>query len=148
VLIAVAGPHPTIVPLVVVLGLALLSGVALLVFLTRDQGPSPADVALSYERAWDELDFAALWILSGPGLRDGRTREQFVRDKRAAYDGALLGHLSVSTTIVGLAPEESADRVTVTTRVDPLDGDAVTDEIIVERIEGAWRVVDYRLAVS
>lgn len=148
-IVGVAGPHPTIIPLVIVLGLAFASGIALLVFLIRDHGPSPSDVALGYERAWDELDFNALWVLSGPGLRDGRTRDEFVRDKREAYRaGEQLRHLARATTVVGLRPDAGGERVTVTTSVDPCDGHPVTDEVVVQLIDGAWRVVDYRLAVS
>ena len=46
---------------------------------------------MAYEHAWDRLDFSTLWNLSGPNLRDGRTRDQFVRDKLAAYHGEGRG---------------------------------------------------------
>ena len=44
----------------------------------REPGPAAVDVALAYERAWDELDFNLLYDLSGPGLRDGLRRDQFI----------------------------------------------------------------------
>jgi len=147
--LAVAGPHPTLIPLVVVLALAFLTGIALMVMMIRDRGPSPADVALGYEQAWDELDFDALWLLSSPALRDGRSRDAFVRDKDAAYaEGShQLRRLSRATTVLDLRADPDRDRVTVTTRVEPNDGDVVIDEVVVDRIDGRWLVVDYRLAV-
>ena len=44
----------------------------------KEPGPGPADVAIAYERAWDELDFGLLCDLSGDELRDGLRRDQFV----------------------------------------------------------------------
>ena len=41
---------------------------ALVVAVGLEPGPSPDDVAVSYELAWDRLDFDALWALSGDEL--------------------------------------------------------------------------------
>ena len=54
----------------------------------REPGPGPSDVAIGYERAWDELNFGLLWDLSGAELRDGLRRDQFIAAKRAAYADA------------------------------------------------------------
>src|SRR5437763_5918519 len=50
-----------IVVMVVVFGLLVFMWVSV----AREPGPAPADVALAYERAWDELDFDLLYDLSG-----------------------------------------------------------------------------------
>ena len=60
------------------------TGVALVVLVSADPGPSPVDVALAYEQAWDHLDFEGLWSLSGDELRDGLRRPEFVAAKNAA----------------------------------------------------------------
>ena len=60
---------------------------ALVVAVGLEPGPSPGEVAVSYELAWDRLDFDALWSLSGDELRDGRSRREFMTDKREAYAG-------------------------------------------------------------
>ena len=80
-------PYPTIVPILVLLVFVMVVGGWLVVAVAKAGTPSPADTAVAYEHAWDRLDFSTLWSLSGPNLRDGRTRDQFVRDKRAAYHG-------------------------------------------------------------
>src|SRR2546423_12174993 len=64
--------------------------------------PRPDDTAVAYEHAWDRLDFTTLWNLSGPDLRDARTRDQVVRDKGAAYRAE--GHLA------GLVPSGRPER--------------------------------------
>ena len=63
----------------------LLMSTWVIVAVAKAGAPSPADTAVAYEHAWDRLDFSTLWNLSGPNLRDGRTRDQYVRDKVAAY---------------------------------------------------------------
>ena len=59
--------------------------VALVIIVSADPGPSPVDVALAYEDAWDHLDFEGLWTLSGDELRDGLGRPEFVAAKRAGH---------------------------------------------------------------
>ena len=66
---------------------------ALVVAVGLEPGPSPGDVAVSYELAWDRLDFDALWALSGDELRDGRSRGDFMNDKREAYAGTHIRKL-------------------------------------------------------
>jgi hypothetical protein len=71
----------TAIVLVAIAGLV----VALVVAVAIERGPTPGDVALAYELEWDRLDFTSLWTLSSPGLRDGRSRSDFVHDKEGAY---------------------------------------------------------------
>src|SRR5262249_9158408 len=67
---------------VIALILVLAACFGLLVFMWvsigREPGPSAADVAVAYERAWDDLDFSLVYDLSGPEMRDGMHRDRFV----------------------------------------------------------------------
>src|SRR5436305_9037106 len=81
---------------------------ALLVFMWisigREPGPGPADVAIAYERAWDDLDFDLLYELSGDEMRDGMRKPRFVAAKKAAYAGKhsrLGAHVHVDNVVVG-----------------------------------------------
>ena len=92
------------------------------VAVAREPGPSPADVAIAYERAWDDLDFDLLYDLSGEELRDGMRRDRFVRVKRAAHERAgtparLGTRIEVETAIAG---NEAA---LVVTRIGADDGE-------------------------
>ena len=57
---------------------------SLIVLFARDGGPAPADIAVSYELAWDRLDFDTLWTLSGDELRDGLDKRAYTTAKSAA----------------------------------------------------------------
>ncbi len=57
---------------------------AVVVTIAKDRGPGPDDAAVSYEYAWDRLDFASLFSLSAAELRDGLDRKQFVAAKKRA----------------------------------------------------------------
>ena len=92
------------------LAIAILVIVALLGFLfyaiAHEKGPGAPDVAIGYERAWDELNFGLLWDLSGEELRDGLRRDQFIEAKRAAYAkaeprGRLAERIEVDTFVEG-----------------------------------------------
>ncbi|MGH9051201.1 MAG: hypothetical protein ACRDY4_15840 [Acidimicrobiia bacterium] len=118
--------------------------IALVVAVTRDQGPPPGEVALAYELAWDRLDFETLWSLSGPELRDDRAKHDFVTAKRAAYDR--------NPGLAGLAREVSLEEVltgkevaVVRTRVDLQDGNVVRNELRLARRDQRWEVVAYEL---
>jgi len=81
--------------------------IALVIAVARDPGPPPDDVAVAYERAWDGLDFDAVWSLSGDELRDGMARKPFIEAKRAAYVGqADLGGLAASVAVDHLEIED------------------------------------------
>src|SRR5262249_16600022 len=51
--------------------------VTLVVIFAREPGPTPPDIAIAYELAWDRLDFDTLWTLAGPELRDGLDKREY-----------------------------------------------------------------------
>jgi hypothetical protein len=137
---------PTLVPLLLLGAFIAVASIGLLTLLGRSEGPGPADTAVAYERAWDRLDFGTLWQLSSPSLRDGRSRDQFVRDKQAAYgqEGGGLAEL-----VRSVRPERVEKRgpvARVFTRLELRDGQSVVDEMLLERNGTSWQVTAYRLA--
>ena len=108
----------------------------------HEQAPSPANVAVAYERAWDMLDFSLLFDLSGYELRDGMRREQFIAAKKAAYGQHPHDHLQakieVETAVTG------QDTALVITRVSTDDG-SVRNNVLLEDRGGSWTVVGYNL---
>jgi hypothetical protein len=131
----------------IAIGAVLLLCLALVVAVARDDGPGPDDVAVSYELAWDRLDFDALWTLSGPELRDGLDKHAFVAAKGAAYEQ--------QRTLRGLVEHVGIDDVTVTSRgeaalvttgVELRDGNVVHNTVQLARRQSRWQVVAYRLA--
>jgi hypothetical protein len=117
---------------------------ALVVAVGLEPGPSPGEVAVSYELAWDRLDFDALWSLSGDELRDGRSRREFMTDKREAYAG--------QRELAGLAQDVQLDEVlrgselaAVRTRVVLQDGTTVRNQVQLALREGTWKVTGYHL---
>ncbi|HEV7865719.1 MAG TPA: hypothetical protein VGR20_23695 [Acidimicrobiia bacterium] len=142
-------PHPTIVPIMMLLVFTLVMSTWLVVAVGKVGAPGPADTAVAYEHAWDRLDFSTLWNLSGPNLRDGRTRDQFVRDKVAAYRGEAHAGLA------GLARSVEPDQVDVNgpvarvlTRLQLHSGETVIDELLLERIGPAWHVTAYHISTG
>ena len=136
---------PSLVPLLVVAGAVLLVAVGLVVLMASPRDPGPADVAVAYEQAWDRLDFATLWALSSPRLRDGRSKTRFIRDKQEAYrtEGGLR-HL-----IRAIRPERvevNGPTARVLARLELRDGQEVVDEMLLERDGSDWRVTAYHLA--
>jgi hypothetical protein len=134
------------VPLVVAIGIV----VALLGFLffalAHERGPGAPDVAIGYERARDELNFGLLWDLSGPELRDGLRRDQYIAAKRQAYAnveprGRLADHIEVDTFV------EGNQTALVVTRV-AAEGTSVRNEVLLERRANGWTVVGYSLRPS
>ena len=125
---------------VLVVALAL----ALVVAIAGDPGPPPQDVALAYELAWDQFDFASLWTLSGDELRDGLRRDEFVAVKNAAYaDKRALGHLAREITVEDARVGQTIS--SVQTRVDLHDGGVARNEVHMVKRAGRWVVVEYRL---
>jgi hypothetical protein len=117
---------------------------ALVVAVGLEPGPSPGEVAVSYELAWDRLDFDALWSLSGTELRDGRSRREFMDDKREAYEGkrALAGlarDVKIDEVLVG------SELAAVRTRVLLEDGTSVRNQVQLALREGTWKVIGYHL---
>jgi hypothetical protein len=130
---------PLVIALVIVFAVLLFSWVAI----AREPGPGPADVALAYERAWDELDFSLLYDLSGPELRDGMRRDEFIAAKRAAYTRAdvtqrIGSHVTIDTSISG------HQAALVVTRVEA-NGGFVRNNVTLEHGSNGWTVVGYAL---
>jgi hypothetical protein len=141
-----ADPHPTIVPILALVVFTLVVATWLVVMVAKAGSPGPADTAVAYEHAWDRLDFSTLWNLSGPGLRDGRTRDQFVRDKLVAYHGEGPG---LSGLVRSVRPERvdvNGPVARVLARLDLHTGESVVDEMLLERIGPAWHVTAYHIS--
>jgi hypothetical protein len=139
-------PSPTIVPIILFLVFTLAICTWVVVALAKAGGPSPSDTAVAYEYAWDRLDFATLWNLSGPSLRDGRTRDQFVRDKLAAYHIEGRGLAGLVRTVHPERVDVNGPVARVVARLDLHSGGSVVDEMLLERIGPAWHVIAYHLS--
>jgi hypothetical protein len=131
------------VPLVVAICVILALLGFLLYAIAHERGPGAPDVAIGYERAWDELNFGLLWDLSGPELRDGLRRDQFITAKRAAYAnaeprGRVAERIEVDTFVEG---NQSA---LVVTKVFA-EGSSVRNDVLLERRANGWTVVGYTL---
>jgi hypothetical protein len=125
---------------VVIIGLC----VVLVIIVSADPGPSPVDVALAYEEAWDHLDFEGLWLLSGDELRDGLRRPEFVAAKRAAYE-QQTGLRALADRVVVDAVSEGSGFAVVHTRVELRDGGRVVDALQLAQRGGRWLVIAYDL---
>jgi hypothetical protein len=148
VLLAATTLHPTIVPILGLLVFTVGMTIWLFVAVGKAGGPGPADTAVAYEHAWDRLDFATLWNLSGPNLRDGRTRDQFVRDKVEAYQHE--GH-ALAGLVQSIHPEKvdiNGPVARVLARLQLHTGESVVDEMLLERIGPAWHVTAYHISTG
>jgi hypothetical protein len=128
-----------IIALVVIFGLLVFMWIAV----GHEPGPAAADVAIAYERAWDELDFPLLYELSGEEMRDGMRRDRFVATKRAAYANVgardrLDAGISVEATVAG------HQTALIVTRVEH-SGDAIRNNVVLEKRSNGWVVVGYSL---
>ena len=108
-----------------------------------EPGPGPADVAIAYEGAWDELDFELLYDLSGEELRDGMRRERFIAAKRAAYENSAVSsrlgaRVSIDTSVRG------HQTALVVTRV-AAPGGVLHNNVMLEKRSNGWVVVGYSL---
>jgi hypothetical protein len=131
------------VPLAIAIGVIVALLGFLLFAIAHESGPGAPDVAIGYERAWDELNFGLLWDLSGPELRDGLRRDDFIAAKRAAYANAMprgrvAEHIEVDTFVEG---NQSA---LVVTRVSA-EGTSVRNDVLLEKRANGWTVVGYSL---
>ena len=130
----------TAVIAVAVVGLAL----AVVVVVAREPGPTPGEVAIAYELAWDRLDFDALWTLSATELRDGRAKPEFVHSKREAY--RTRTELRALAERVALDDVETSGLTAVAhTRVELRDGGIVRNEVRLAERDRRWQVVAYEL---
>jgi hypothetical protein len=130
---------PLVVALVIIAALLLFMWISV----GREPGPGPSDVAIAYERAWDELDFSLLYDLSGAQLRDGLRRDQFITAKRAAYANAqsrtrIGARIGVETSVAG------HQTALVVTRV-VADGGAVHNNVMLDHTSNGWVVIGYSL---
>ena len=129
-----------IVVLVCVIGLC----VALVVGVAKNPGPSPADIALGYEHAWDLGDFEVIYRMSGAELHEGMRKADYVAAKKAAYRGEVRVHGEVADAIAEEAHQHGDDAV-VLTRLRRGDGTVVHHEVRLARRARTWEVVGYRL---
>ncbi len=130
-------------PLVIALGIIFALLFFMWISIGREPGPGPADTAIAYEKAWDELDFDLLYSLSGPELRDGLRRDQFIAVKRRAYATAdrsstIGAEITVETSIVG------NQAALVVTRV-AADGGSVRNNVMLDHTANGWLVASYSL---
>jgi hypothetical protein len=128
----------------VVLALLVVLAAAVVVGVAKDPGPTPTDIAIGFEHAWDELDFDVVYRMAGPELHDGLPKAEWIAAKRAAYaNGSQLGHLVAET----VAEEEMrrGDAAAVMTRLTLRDGSVVHNEVRLLRRSRAWQVVAYEL---
>lgn len=147
-LLAATTPHPTIVPIMLLLAFTVGMTIWLFVAVGKSGGPSPADTAVAYEHAWDRLDFATLWNLSGPNLRDGRTRDQFVRDKLAAYRHEAQGLAGLVQSVHPEKVDVNGPVARVLARLELHSGESVVDEMLLERIGPAWHITAYHISTG
>jgi len=133
------------VPLVVAIAVIVALLGFLLFALAHERGPGAVDVAIGYERAWDELNFGLLWDLSGPELRDGLRRDQFIEVKRKAYANERRGRLAERIDIDTFV--EGNQSALVVTRVTA-EGISVRNDVLLERRANGWTVVGYSLRPS
>jgi hypothetical protein len=132
-----------IIAIVSVLVFALV--IAVVVAVAKDPGPGPDDVAIAYERAWDQLDFETLYTLAGRELRDGLERDQYIAAKRTAY--AQQRALAGLAARVGVDDSATAgNAAVVATRVELHDGEIVHNRVDLARRSSRWEVVGYRIA--
>ena len=121
--------------------------ITLVVIFAREPGPNPTDIAISYELAWDRLDFETLWALSGPELRDGLDKREYVAVKRQAYEGRhelrnLAEHVDIDDANVGIG------HAAVRTRVTLRDGAVVRNDVVLTKRSAAWVVTGYQLVAN
>lgn len=132
--------------MMVTIGLSIMGAIAILliVLIARERTPTPDDVAVAYEWAWDRLDFATLWELSGVELRDGRDRPAFVAAKRSAYaDRETLRGLARAVT--ASVVDVDAESALVVTRVATESGETA-NQCTLARRNGRWWVVAHTAA--
>ena len=122
--------------------------ITLVVIFAREPGPVPTDIAISYELAWDRLDFDTLWALSGPELHDGLDKREYIAAKKRAYEGRhelrnLADHVDIDDATIGIG------HAAVRTRVTLRDGTVVRNDVVLtKRSAAAWAVTGYQLVAN
>lgn len=125
---------------VVVFGLV----ISVVIAYALEPGPTPTDIAVAYEQAWDRLDFGTLWTLSGSALRDGLDHRAYVSAKMLAYAGRaelrdLAAHVEVVESTVGIG------HAVVQTNVTLRDGAQVRNDVVLTKRSASWVVTGYQL---
>jgi hypothetical protein len=138
------GLQPAVWPVLVLTGLLLAIAVVLLVGIARSGSPPPGEVAIAYELAWDRFEFDVVWDLSGPLMRDGRSRVEFSADKHAAY-AAHPELRGLVADVVVRQVEVDDDHARVTTALALVAGGELVDELLLRRHDSTWRVEGYHL---
>jgi hypothetical protein len=133
-----------VITALVLVGILLLV-IALVLAVAFERGPTPGDVALAYELAWDRLDFETLWSMSSGDLRDGRNRKDFVAGKHAAYRDQPRLRAVVEHVEIEAEAKQGHGAASVLTRLELRGEPSVRNEIRMLRVQGSWRVVSYAL---
>ena len=120
---------------------------AVVIAIAKDRGPGPDDVAVSYELAWDRLDFESVFTLSGRELRDGRDRDAFVAAKEAAYEhqralAGLVERVGIDEAAIGHEVAVDRDARRTARRFDRAPSRGARPP------QRPWQVVAYRLTPS
>lgn len=116
--------------------------VAVIVAVAKDPGPAPIEIALGYEHALDTRDFDVLYRMSGPELRDGLTKADWVAARSAVHRSGAPGRERVDE-VAADAERTEGDASVVTTRLTLHDGRVVHNEVRMLRRSRAWTVVAY-----
>jgi hypothetical protein len=118
--------------------------ISVVVLFARDRGPTPTDIAVAYELAWDRLDFDTLWSLAGPELRDGLDRRDYIAAKTAAYAGrSELRHLAARVDVEEVA--RGIAHAVVRTSVTLRSGDVVHNDVQLTKRSAGWEVTGYQI---
>ena len=104
---------------------------------TRDRDLSVADTAIEWQEAVFGGNYEAMWDLSAPEFRDGRSRDEFISQVRqsAPPQDRLFDWTALN--------EKSGDIARVHTRVQLVKGDIETHRMLMRNIGGEWRVTEY-----
>ena len=131
-------------PLVIALAIIGLLLLFMWISIGREPGPGPSDVAIAYERAWDELDFGLLYDLSGRGApRRAAPRPVHRRQARGVRElGQELAHRRRASRVeTAVAGHQTA---LVVTKV-VADGGAVRNNVMLDHTANGWVVIGYSL---
>ncbi len=123
-------------PLWIALGIIGVIIVAFIVALSIETGPTPADVAQSYEYALAHLDFDALWYLSSTELRGGLTFNDFVQGRSAELHAKPLSSVEIIRQVL---ERESG---IITTKVNYHQAPTISHQITLAKRNARWQIVD------
>ena len=121
--------------------------ITLIVIFAREPGPTPTEIVIAYELAWDRLDFDTLWTLAGPELRDGLDKREYLAAKTRAYKGRhelrnLAERVDIDDAEIGIGYAH------VRTRVTLRDGAVVRNDVMLTKRSASWAVTGYQLVAN